>query len=290
MALPKWIWRSALCLFALAPSSVSAADDYVLWLEYETHTESLGEFGGRSTSSGQQGLVERVIGKSEDGIEIEYSIPGPAEEVRGTAMWMFPARIAVAPDGSKALLNEAELSARLADWLASAEWSREVCSRWLFTWTAVQIECNPHAVIEAVEMFGMRPGRIAEGEPVALIGAAGAATLKRTGSRDGRAVLSASADIDPQAVRDSEVETALMVAEIMGETLARETAVKETAGIDATGIVSIEFEVDQAGLVWKRVEKNELTVTGGEHGGEARQSLRTITRIPYDQWIERFGS
>ncbi len=286
----KLLRLAAYCFLAIAPTSASATDAYVLRLEYETSSQSLAEPGDRSSSRGHQTLSERPIRETAAGTEIEYATPGPPEEVRGNASWMFPVRLLVASDGRKTVLNPEQLETRLTTWLERAEWSREVCSKWLFTWTAIQVRCDPDAAIEAVETFGMRPGQITEGAQFEPTGDLVPVVLTRTGFRDGRTVLSAVARIDPQSVRAGATKTALVPAQISGEDLPPEAAALQAAGLGATGTLTVEFEVDEAGLIWKRVDTREIVVTGGDNGDEVRRSSQTVTRIGLAEWNAREGS
>lgn len=281
---------AAYCSLAIAPTLASASDAYVLRLEYETTSQSLAEPDNRSSSRGHQTLSERPIRETAAGTEIEYAPPGPPEEVRDNASWMFPLRLLVTSDGRKTVLNPEQLETRLTAWLEKADWSREVCSKWLFTWIAIQVRCDPGAAIEAVETFGMRPGQITEGAQFEPAGALVPVVLTWTGFRDGRMVLSAVARIDPQFVRAGATETALVVAQISGEDLSAEDAALQAAGIGATGTLTVEFEVDEAGLIWKRVDTSEIVMTGGNNGDEVRRSSQTVTRFRSAEWNAREGS
>lgn len=278
--------RHAIAIAALLTAAPAAAEEYVLALEYQTSTEG-GQYGSSSSSSGRQAIAERVIAATPEGVEAEYALPFDPEEIRGNERWMFPARIRIAADGGKTLLNPDELAARNAAWLAEAKWPREVCSRWLFTWTAVQIRCDPEAAVEAVESYGMRPGRIAEGVPFALKGALGPVVLARGGEADGRVILSGSGPVDVAYLREGAARTALVVAEITGKTLTLDEAQAQAAAITASGTVSVTFEVDAAGMVWKRIDRSEITVTGDPDGDETRRAESTVTRLTRDAWDRR---
>lgn len=263
-----------------------AAQDYVLKLEYETETR--GDDGEVSSSaSGRQPIAERVIAVGDAGAEVEYALPYDPEEIRGNERWMFPARIMVAPDGGKTLLNAPELLARNAAWLAEAEWTTEVCSRWTFSWTAVQIRCDAEAAIEAIETYGMQPGRIAEGQPFALEGALGPVVLQRSGEQDGRIVLSGSGAVDPAFIREREARGALVVAEVSGETLTPEDARATAAAITASGTLWVTFEVDAAGLVWRREDRSEITIAGSTFSNGTTRARQTVTRISRAQWDQQ---
>ena len=283
--------RFALALASLASALAlgpvpAAAQDYVLALEYESSTT--GADGGSSgSSSGRQAIAERVIAAGSEGIEAEYTLPYDPAKVRGNDRWMFPVRIMVAADGRKTVLNEPELLARSEAWLAEMKWPREVCSRWTFSWMAYQIRCDPAAAIEVIERYGMQPGRIAEGQGYALEGALGPVVLARAGEAGGRVILTGSGPVDVAHLREEAARTALVVAEISRETLTPEEARAATAGITATGTISVTFEVDAQGLVWKRAASSEITVTGSAYDDGTRRSEQTVTRLTRAEWERR---
>jgi hypothetical protein len=273
-------------LLLAAAAAPAAAQDYVLAMDYETSTEG-GEDGSSSASSGRQAIAERVIAATPEGIEAEYTLPYPAEDVQGNDRWLFPARIKVAPDGGKTLLNEAELAARSAAWLAEMDWPREVCSRWSVSWTAYQIRCDAAAAIETVESYGMQPGRIAEGQPFALKGALGPVVLTRTGETQGRVILEGSGPVDVAFLREGEARGALVVAEISREALTPEQAAARAAAITASGTVSVRFEVDAAGMVWRREDVSDYTMTGSQYRDGRTRARQTVTRLTRAEWERR---
>lgn len=268
---------AATTLFGACPLAAQQSG-YILELEYETATERHGELGGSSSSGGRQAIVERVLAATPRGVEIEYSIPDDPEDVRGNGMWMFPARIRVASDGGKSVLNSDELNSRVDQWLALGEWTRDECGQWHFTWTAHQVRCDIEAVIDSVETFGMRPGYVAEGELIALPGAVRPAPLRRAGTRGERAILVGDAPVDSEELRRQTAETAVVVSGLMGEAKTIDEAMTELAEFNATGTIKVELEVDKDGLVWRREDTTEITVTGLESGDETRHARQTVTR------------
>lgn len=275
--------RLTLTLAALILAAPATAQDYVLQLAYETETR--GDDGEvTSSASGRQALAEKVIARTPAGTEAEYALPFDPEDIRGNERWMFPARVMIAPDGTMTLRNAGELAARNAAWLAEAEWTTEVCSRWSFSWTAVQIRCDPEAAIEAVAGYGMHPNTLAEGQPFALEGALGPVVLSRAGESEGRVVLTGSGPVDPAHIRQQEALGALVVAEVSGETLTPEEAEARAAGITATGTLTVTFEVDASGMVWKREDRSEITLTGSEYRDGTTRARQTVTRLPRAEW------
>lgn len=271
-------------LVALLAAPAAAQNEFVLALEYESSSERLGDMAGTSSSSGRQQLGERIIARGPQGTEAEYFLTSKKGEARGNDAWIFPVRILIAADGSKSVLNKAELEARVDVMLAKANWTRDACSRWYFTWNAFQVRCDPAAALEAIDAYGMSHGAINEGATIAINGVAQPVALSKSGERGDRILLRGSAKVDAQSIRESEAQTAMIVAEISGKAISLEAAKAQSATVDATGTVAIELEVDAAGLIWRRTNLTEVTVKGGKYGDEVRRSVQTIRRIPLADW------
>jgi hypothetical protein len=279
----RQILLTAALLLAAAPA---AAQDYVLAMDYETSTEG-GEDGANSSSSGRQAIAERIIAAKPDGTELEYTLPYDPEDVRGNDRWLFPARVQVAADGTMALLNADELTARADAWLAEMEWPREVCSRWTFSWTAYQIRCDNAAALEAADSYGMQPGRIAEGQAFALKGASGPVVLTRKGEAEGRVILTGSGPVDVCFLREEDARAALVLAEISRKALTPEAAAAASAAVTASGTVSVTFEIDAAGLVWRREDVSDYTMTGSQYRDGRTRARSTVTRLTRAEWERR---
>lgn len=276
--------RSCLALLAaIASAPPLAAQDYVLVMAYERSTSGA-EGEGSSSASGNQAIGERVLAETPRGTEVEYAIPGDPEAVRGNERWMFPARVLVTPDGGKTLLNEGELAKRNAAWLAEAGWTREMCSRWIFTWTALQIRCDPAAALEAIEDFGMRPGKVSQGQPFTTQGVLGALAMTSGAEREGRAVLTGSGPVDPDFLRKQAASAALAIGEISRRPVTPAAAEAEAAGIAAEGTVSVTLEVDAAGMVWRREQVSDYRLTGARHGNGRHRARVTVTRLTRADW------
>ncbi len=112
--------------------------------------------GSSGSSHDNDTIIERVIGVRPDGLELEYDLPKSASQASRTGTWQFPARVFKPEHGSMQLLNRPELEARIEAWLKAAKWTREVCGRWIFTWNAFRIECDPQSVIVNLESFDLR--------------------------------------------------------------------------------------------------------------------------------------
>lgn len=269
---------TATALLAVTFSThVIAQDEYVLLLEYKSSSGNP-ENPSSSRSSGKQAIAERVINRTEAGTEIEYSIPGDPERVKGNAMWMYPARVVVSPAGEKTLLNGEEINQRIDEWLEKANWPREICGRWIFTWTAYHIRCDLPAIIDEVEGYGMRPGDVKDGEAIRVYSQVEPAVLTKTGETKNRTILAAEVGIDPAVIRQDEAEMMVAVAEMTGKELTLDQALAELVDLKAEGTIRVELEVDANGLVWRRSENINLQVSGLKSGEEVRRSSNTVTR------------
>lgn len=271
------VLAAAVLLSGMLHAPVIAQEEYVLLLEYETESQS-DEGSGSSKSSGRQALAERVIARRDAGTEIEYSIPGDAERIKGNAIWMYPARVLVSAAGEKTLLNGEEINQRVDEWLEKANWPREICGRWIFTWTAYHIRCDLPAIIDEVEGYGMRPGDVKEGEAIRVYSQVEPAVLIKTGETKNRTILAAEVGIDPAVIRQDEAEMMVAVAEMTGKELTLDQALAELIDFKAEGVIRLVLEVDANGLVWRRIESMDMQVSGLKSGEEVRRSSNTVTR------------
>lgn len=282
----------AVSLVSFAPlvspaASVAASEpDYVLVHRYEYSSENI-DGGGSGSGSGNTALSERILETRGDGIVIEYSIPGDFDKVRGNAMWMYPARVLVAADGTKTLLNADELKARNTEWLESAGWPVEVCGEWTFTWTAVQILCDPQEVIKEIEANDMRPGTLVAGEAITVSGYDAEFVLQEGGTDQGDAVLTATSEIDNDYARRKIAETRVIVGKITGEEISFEQALAEAASITTAGEVQVTLILGKNGLVQRREASSEVTVTGPNYDDERRTNRSTTVRVPYQDWLKQ---
>jgi hypothetical protein len=97
----------------------------------QTRDSARGGSGSSGSSQDKDTIIERVTGLRADGLELLYDLPDAATADERAGNWQFPARV----DG----------------WLKAAGWSRSVCGHWIFTWTAIRIECDPQSVIKVVQ-------------------------------------------------------------------------------------------------------------------------------------------
>ncbi|MCA1199106.1 hypothetical protein K9B35_14100 [Sphingomonas sp. R647] len=252
--------------------AMQAGDVYELTQSYQT-TETSSD-GSKGSSSGRTGLVERVVSLRDGGVELEYDLPSEATPEDRAREWLLPALVFKAADGSRQLLNTAQLEARLEGWLKVAKWDRSVCGRWIFTWTAFRIECDPQAIL----------ARIAELDPAAQIVTEGATYSDPRAAPDGRIVqtgkagFSVTVRIDPDKVRHERAETDVVVGEISGKPVSLEAALRERAGEQVTGSITVTWETDATGVARKRVKTTRTEIRREDGVTEKRTGTETVER------------
>lgn len=249
---------------AETPPSPKVGAVYELIKSYETESRKSG--GSSGSSRGRDDLVERIIAVSDVGIEAEYDLPKDVADRDRTEYWQFPARILRSPDGAMRLLNGEELEARVELWLKAANWTREVCGRTIFTWNAFRIECDPQSVVEAIKAIDLMTPNIRTGEIYRDDMALAPVVLVQKGE-----ALTAAFDVDPDAVRRARAASDVVVGEILGKTVTLEEALAKRSDDAISGTISISFDTDSVGNVWRRTKETKLTTTGPD--GETEDEL-----------------
>lgn len=207
--------------------------------------------GASGSSHDQDTLVERVIGVRSDGVELEYDLPSGAPKEERASTWQFPARVFRPWTGPVQLLNRPELETRIDAWLKSGNVPRSACGHLIFTWNAFRIECDPDAVIKAVEAFEL-PTIIREGAPYSDPDALIPAALTKKNAGPHGATFVADMKIDPNAVRRAKAETDVGVGEIMNKPVTLDDALARHANDDVSGTISVNLDTDASGQVWRR--------------------------------------
>ena len=261
---------------AAAPPADAVGDTYEIRSEYRTANRS-GE-NSTGSSSGRDALIEHVVAIRDDGLELRYEMPPDSTEQDRAAAWRLPVRVLRLADGTFRLLDRAELESRVDPWLRAAGWTREICGKWIFTWNAFRIDCDPESALGIVEAFDLRPGTLAEGAPYADPLAGTPAPLRREVLGPDRLAFVASMAIDPETVRRAKAQTDVSVAEIMGESLTFDAALAQRAGADISGTVVVRFETDAAGRVWLRERTIEFETVTPDGTVETENSVETLAR------------
>jgi hypothetical protein len=257
-----------------AEGSQASADRVgdVYQIRWQNSTETSGD-GTSSRSRSSSALEERVVALREDGVELEFDLPHDASQEERARDWRFPARVLNSPDGHLQLLNRLELEARLPSWLQLGGFTQADCGRWIFTWNAFKIECDPLSVLERLSSVNLRL-RLHEG---ALYGEPGArvSVPLRGGARTAdSAALIAEMEIDPEFVRRERAESDVVVAEIMREPITLEAALQAWQRRQVSGTITSTIVRDAAGRVTSLTRITQITVVD-EDGSEDRQTSTT---------------
>lgn len=255
-----------------------AGEEQLIVRTYQTSQQDGDGSGG--SSSGGGAIVERVIAVRDDGLELEYDLPDGATAEDRAREWSFPARVLKPAGGPMRLLNRAELEARLARWLEAAGWSRAVCGRWIFTWNAFLIDCDPESVIETIQGYDLRSVELREGAPYGEVGTRGPVALARIADGPEGARFAATLEVDPEAVRRARAESDVAVGEIMRQPVTLEAALRERARETITGTIEVVFEADAAGNARRRTRVTRLRIVGPRDRSGTETVTETVERRP----------
>lgn len=250
---------------------------------YEIRSERVSSESSSGGSSGSSEdldtFVERVIAVGDAGVELEFDLPQDATAEDRARTWQFPVRVLRPPGGPLQLLNGAELEARVDRWLALGGMTRETCGRWIFTWNAFRIDCDPQSVIETLASFDLRPGDLRDGAPYQEPGSRGPAVLRQETSGSDGATFVVELTVDPEAVRRERAQADVILAEISRREIPTlEAALRARASERISGTIRIRFETDAAGRVTRRTKVTELAIEGSDRGRETRTVTQTLER------------
>lgn len=223
----------------------------------------------------------KVIALRDGGHELEFDLPDETEKNGHLIAWQLPARLFVAADGGRTLLNRSELEARRDLFLKANNWTSEVCGKWLFTWTGYQIECNPDSIFAIVDTYALQPPKLADGAAFTMPGAAGSAPMKCIALDQGAQRCTVRLPIDAEAVRANLVDSDLAVGEITGKAVSRDDAVKAHADTKISGTIEVTMEADAQGVVTRRtvVTDMEKVEAGGKTETRRSNAVTARTKI-----------
>ena len=277
----RWSALGLATMLAIRPAPLSAeqyipraGEEWEITTSYETSEETSDE--SSSSSSGRDSILERLISDGADGQELEYDLPKGASAEDRAREWKLPARVLRSPNGDFKLLNSAKLEARLETWLKAAQWDRTVCGRWIFTWNAFFIDCDPQSVLKIVRSYDLRLYEFREGASISVPGALEGGTLSR--AKAGDATLSATLEVDPEAVRRGQAESDVVVGEILKKPVALADALRERSKDGIRGSIRITLESDSSGNVIRRVKVTRTTITKPNGLTETRTATETTER------------
>lgn len=239
---------------------------YLITYRYETESSTDGEYSSSSSSSGSTSVVERVVAWTDEGYVLHYDYPRDGGE-RSASDWQMPAQLRLSEDGEWTLLNESELIARRDEFLRLAELSPDACDRWIFTWNAFQIECDPQSAIEIARHFDISQAGLAAGSAYSEEGALEAGILRHGDSDD---TYDVEFEIDPAFIHRGKAESAVIAAEIMGDELSLADALTEQQQFATSGFARVAFELDAAGHIVRRTR--HVTIKQTSRDGETETS------------------
>ena len=272
--------QAAALIFLLASPRAAAAqpaphvgDAYEVIRTVKSARQS-GDGSSSFTSTDRDALLERVVGVRDGGVELEFTLPrGATAEDRARA-WQFPARVSKSLHGPLQLLNRPEMEARIDTWLKAAGMTRTACGRWIFTWTAFRIECDPQTVVETLEQLESQPGDLRDGALYQEARTLRPAPLRRSAGRDG-AAFAVELEIDPDAVRRERAEGDVAAAEIGGKPVTLDAALQARAADSIAGTVKVTFDTDAAGVVRRRTRMSEIRITAPDGRWETAKTDET---------------
>ena len=127
-----------------------------------------------------------------------------------------------------------------------------MCGRWIFTWNAFRIECDPDSVIADLKAINLLTVDLREGDIYRHPETLRPGTLVRTMDGPDGATYSVKLEIDADAVRRSRAESDVAVGEIMQQPVTLETALRERSKETVSGTVEVTFDVDVSGRPTRR--------------------------------------
>jgi hypothetical protein len=271
-----WLGLTCAVSSAAAQLNYHAGEAFEIGRDVETTDKATD--GSNSSSTDRDTLVERVVGASQAGLELEYDLPKSTSAEDRARQWQFPARVLRPPSGPLQLLNRPELAVRVAAWLKAAGLTDAACGHWYFTWDAFQIQCDPQSVVETIEGFDLGPEKLAVGalyqDPQAL---GPTALTAKVGSR-ANTVLIGEMAIDPDTVRRARAQSDVVTAELMRKPVTFETALRARSAEDVSGTIAVTFEIDAGGNVRRQTKVITVNVKGPNGRLETRTVIQTLER------------
>ena len=269
------LWISALETRADEPAP-HVGDQFAITRSYQSSERSTDN--SMASARGSDTLVERVVGNGQGGLELEYDLPSEATAEERARNWQFPARILKPAGGPMRLLNPGDLEARVEAWLKAGGLTRADCERWIFTWNAFRISCDPQSVIQLVEAVDLRPDAPRAGASYQDEDALSPGRLESQTKGPSRETLTVEMEVNPQAIYRERAEADVAVGEIMQKPVTLEEALQKRAKEHVSGTISVMFEVDTAGMVHRRRKVTRLETRRPDGHTETRVTTQTVER------------
>jgi hypothetical protein len=228
--------------------------------------------GSSSTSSNSDGFVERVAAVRPDGLELEYDLP----QGSGGGSWQFPARVLKPTHGPMRLLDPKAMEARVDAWLKQAGMTRAACGHWVSGWSAFRVECDPQSVLTVLNQLNPDAGALREGASYRDPEARGPAPLVRKSATAFTVELAA----DPEKIRRARADADIANAELSGERLASDAALRAHADEAISGTITIGFDLDSAGQVRRRTRIIKVDIKRKDGRVENQTETEIVERRP----------
>lgn len=280
MHLVKLTGAATLLLLPQAPSiaeqsnsAIQVGDTYQITKLRESSSQ--GSDGSSGSTHDKDTLVERVDAVHPDGLELVYDLPVEASEAERADSWQFPARVFEPFQGPPQLLNRSELETRLDAWLTKTKLPRDSCGKWIFTWNAFRIECDPEFVIETVKAFDLRVPGIHDGALYRDADALEPAPLVTIATGKDGSSFSAELMVDPDVVRREGAKSDVVVSELMGKPVTLDQALHRHANEEVSGTISVTFDTDASGKVRRRLKVTKIETK--EPNGVVQKTTTTET-------------
>lgn len=255
----------------------AAGETYEITKSYNTSRQT--SDGSSSRSSGRDTILERVIAVRDGGVELQYDLSKEAKPEERARTWQLPSRVFKPADGPMQLLNAGELEVRVEDWLKAARLDRSACGRWIFTWNAFHIDCDPQSVIKTIEAFNMGPRDLHEGATYKDSDATAPGVIARKEIGPNGAIFSVILSVDPAAVRRARAEADVVTGEILQKPATLDAALAERAKEQVSGTISVAFETDIAGRIWKRTKVTQMEIKQSNGTVETQTATETVERL-----------
>lgn len=258
--------------------NVSVGDETLIEKTYET-VQTRGDGTPMASSRGRDGLLERVVAIRADGLELVYDLPRTATTADRARSWQFPARVFQPHHGAMTLLNHDELETRLVAWLKAANLDRAQCGRWIFTWNAFRIECDPQSVLATISAFDLRTADLGDKALYADKDASGPGRLAATPLATGGQIYSTELPVDPEVIHRARAESDVVVGTIMQQPVTPDAALKARRKDGIEGIIAISLEADAAGEVRRRKRVVRLRTNRADGSTEIETNTETVERL-----------
>lgn len=236
-------------------------------------SESRGENGSSSSSSGGHEYLEHILSVGEDGVQRRYDVPLDPDDDGRLINWQFPVRVIEGRDGSMEILNRVELENRRDAWLEAAEIPFEACGTWYFTWNAFQVECDPNAILETIKAIKIQPENLVDGAAFNHPAALNPGRLKSV--EGDSATFSVEMTISADYFHRTNAESDVVVGQIMREPISFEEAYAKRKSEQITGKIKVFLKANADGQVREQTTSIETVKT--KVGGEVESGISTET-------------